>query len=166
MDSLIWILLPGCAAVASGILAWFVMQSRMEVALAAERERLASQREGLAEKRGELKGEKSAMESAVQSALRAAEEQAKRQALEGFLGELRVEQRHFTREDRLLMQNRKSLVLQERMYFRNLPLSDWIEHEITLDEGADPSRMIREMTVFDKGVVNITEGPRPMKALA
>jgi hypothetical protein len=56
MDSLIWVLLPGFAAVASGVLAWFVMQSRMEVALAAERERLASQREGLAEKRGELKG--------------------------------------------------------------------------------------------------------------
>ncbi len=166
MESLIWILLPGCAAVASGILAWFVMQSRMEVALAAERERLASQRENLAEKRGELKGEKSAMDTAVQSAMRAAEEQAKRQALEGFLGELRVEQRHFTREDRLLMQNRKALVLQERMYFRNIPLSDWIEHEITLDDGVDPSHMIREMTVFDKGVVNITEGPRPMKALA
>jgi len=71
-----------------------------------------------------------------------------------------VEQRHYTRENRMLMQNRKSLVLQERMYFRNIPLSDWIEHEITLDEGADVSRMVQDMTVFDKGVVSINELPR------
>jgi hypothetical protein len=44
------------------------------------------------------------------------------------MDELRVEQRHYTRENRMLTRNRKSLVLQERMYFRNLPLSDWIEH--------------------------------------
>jgi hypothetical protein len=63
------------------------------------------------------------------------------------------------------MQNRKSLVLQERMYFRGIPLSDWIEHEVALDDGADVSRVVRDMTVFDKGVVNITEAPR-RKALA
>jgi hypothetical protein len=60
----------------------------------------------------------------------------------------------------MLMHNRKSLVLQERMYFRNIPLSDWIEHEITLDDGADVDRLVLDMTVFDKGVVSISDVPR------
>ena len=165
MEALLWILLPGCAAVASGVLAWFVMQSRMDVALAEERERLADQREGLAETRGELRAEKAALGASLDTAMKAAEETARRQALEGFLAELRVEQRHYTRENRMLMQSRKSLVLQERMFFRGIPLSDWIEHEILLEEGADVERMIQDMTVFDKGVVSIADVPR-RKALA
>ena len=60
----------------------------------------------------------------------------------------------------MLLHNRKSLVMQERMYFRNIPLSDWIEHEIVLDDAADVDRMVQDMTVFDKGVVNIAEVPR------
>ena len=54
-----------------------------------------------------------------------------------------MEQRHYTRENRLLLQSRKSLVMQERMYFRNLPLSDWIEHEILLEDGADVDRLVQ-----------------------
>ena len=159
MEGLLWILLPGFVAVASGLLAWFVMQSRMEVALAQERE-------SLAQSRGAIEAERSALEAQLGTAIRAAEESAKRVALDNFLNELRVEQRHYTRENRMLLQNRKSLVIQERMYFRNIPLSDWIEHEITLDEGADVNRLLQDMTVFDKGVVSIEDLPRPRKALA
>jgi hypothetical protein len=165
MEPLLWILLPGFSAVASAVLAWFVMQSRMEVALAEERERLAEQRETLAERRGELKAEKAALETSLDTALKAAEEGARRQAFEGFLDELHVEQRHYTRENRMLLQNRTSLILQERMYFRNLPLSDWIEHEIMLDEGADVNRLVQDMTVFEKGVLSINDIPR-RKAIA
>ena len=166
MDAWLWILLPGFSAVASALLAWFVMQSRMEVKLAEERERLASQRENLAETRGELKAERAGLSTVMDSAMRAAEESAKRQALDNFMGELRVEQRHFTRADRLLTHSRQSLVLQERMYFRNIPLSDWIEHEMAIDDGMDVNRIVQDMTVFDKSVVSIAEGPRPLKALA
>ncbi len=165
MEALLWILLPGISAVASGLLAWFIMQSRMEVALAEEREHLSMQRETLAESRGELKAEKAALETSLDTALRAAVENARRESLENFLGELRVEQRHYTRENRMLMQNRKSLVLQERMFFRNIPLSDWIEHELLVEEGTDVDRLVQDMTVFDKGVVSIAEVPR-RKALA
>ncbi len=150
---MLWILLPGFTAVASGLLAWFIMQSRMEVALAQQRERLA-------ETRGALDAERTALESTLDISVRAAEATAKHEALEGFLGELRVEQRHYTKENRMLMQNRKSLVLQERMYFRNIPLSDWIEHEVTVDEGADVGRLVQDMTIFDKSVVSIAEAPR------
>ncbi|MCX6631574.1 MAG: hypothetical protein NTW28_28510 [Candidatus Solibacter sp.] len=159
MEALIWILLPGFTAVASGLLAWFIMQSRMEVAL-------AQQREHLAETRGALDAEKSALGASLDTALRAAEAVAKCEALEHFMDELRVEQRHYTRENRMLTHNRKSLVLQERMYFRNLPLSDWIEHEITVEEGADVGRLVQDMTIFDKGVVSIADGSRAKKQLA
>jgi len=153
MEALIWILLPGFTAVASGLLAWFIMQSRMEVALAQQRERLA-------ESRGALDAENHALGASLDTALRAAEAVAKREALENFMDELRVEQRHYTRENRMLMQSRKSLVLQERMYFRNIPLSDWIEHEITVEEGADVGRLVQDMTIFDKSVVSISDGQR------
>jgi len=158
MEALLWILLPGFVALASGLLAWFVMQSRMEVAL-------ADQRTELAEVRGALDAEKAAIQASMQARLMATEETVRRQALEGFLGELKVEQRHYTRENRLLLQNRKTLVLQERMFFRNIPLSDWIEHEVQLDEGVDVERMVQDMTIFDKSVVSIADIPR-RKALA
>jgi hypothetical protein len=158
MEALLWILLPGCVALASGLLAWFVMQSRMDVAL-------ADQRTELAEARGSLDAEKAAIQASLQATLHATEETVKRQALDAFLGDLKVEQRHYTRENRLLLQNRKSLVLQERMYFRNIPLSDWIEHEVHIDEGADVERLVQDMTIFDKSVVNIADIPR-RKALA
>src|ERR1039457_5493384 len=158
MEAVIWILLPGFTAVASGLLAWFIMQSRMEVALSLQRERLA-------ESRGALDAEKSALGASLDTALRAAEAVAKQEALEHFMDELRVEQRHYTRENRMLTKNRKTLVLQERMYFRTIPLSDWIEHEVTVDEGADVGRLVQDMTIFDKGVVSIADAA-PTKQLA
>ena len=159
MEALIWILLPGFTAVASGLLAWFIMQSRMEVALALQRERMA-------ETRGALDAEKSALGASLDTALRAAEAVAKHEALEHFMDELRVEQRHYTRENRTLTKNRKTLVLQERMYFRNIPLSDWVEHEVTVDEGADVGRLVQDMTIFDKGVVSIADAAPTKQLLA
>jgi len=160
MEAALWILLPGFVALASGLLAWFVMQSRMEV-------KLAEQRADIAEQRGALDAEKAAVQASMHMAVRAAEESARRQAFDNFLSELTVEQRHYTRENRMLLHNRRSLVLQERMYFRNIPLSDWIEHEIALDDGADIERLVQDMTIFDKSVVSIADIPRPpRKALA
>lgn len=159
METLLWILLPGFVALASGLLAWFIMQSRMEVKLAEQRERLAQDR-------GTLDAEKVALRVSLETALRAAEETARRESLDIFLSELKVERRHYTRENRLLMHNRKSLVLQERMYFRNIPLSDWIEHEVVMDESADVERMVQDMTIFDREVISISESPRPRRQLA
>ncbi|HUA63219.1 MAG TPA: hypothetical protein VML19_30975 [Verrucomicrobiae bacterium] len=160
MEAALWIFLPGFVALASGLLAWFIMQSRMEV-------KLAEQRADLAEQRGALDAEKAAVQASMHMAVRAAEESARRQAFDNFLSELTVEQRHYTRENRMLLHNRRSLVLQERMYFRNIPLSEWIEHEIALDDGADIERLVQDMTIFDKSVVSIADIPRPArKALA
>lgn len=154
MDALLWILLPGFVAVGSALLAWFIMQSRMEVAVARERE-------ALAEARGALEAQKKAMDDA----LRGAEEAAKRRALDEFLSEMRVEERHYVREHKLLFMNRKSLVMQERIFFRNIPLSNWIEHELLIEEGADIEKVARSLSIFEKDVPSIEEAPRPRKFL-
>jgi hypothetical protein len=153
MEGVLLVLLPGFVAVASGLLCWFIMQSRMDV-------KLAQQREILAEERGGLTAEKAAVRASLESAVKAAGESARREAFDNFLAELKVEQRHYTRENRLLMNSRKSLILQERMYFRNIPLSDWIEHEVVMDENTDVNRLVQDMTVFDKAVVSIADFPR------
>ncbi|HVN04922.1 MAG TPA: hypothetical protein VMT86_10920 [Bryobacteraceae bacterium] len=137
MDAILWILLPGFVAVGSGLLAFYVMQSRMEVALARERE-------AMAQARGALEAEKHSLEQA----LRGAKEAARREALDDFLGDVHVEQRHYVRDNKLLFQNRKALVLQERIFFRNIPLSNWIEHEIVLQEGEDVDKAARSLTSF------------------
>ena len=153
MDALIWILLPGFVAVGSGLLAYFVMQSRMDVAIAREREMVA-------ESRGALEEQKKSFEVS----LKGAEESARRQALDDFLADIRIEQRHYIRNNRLLFLHRKSLVLEERIFFRNLPLSNWISHEVVLDEGADVDSLARSLSAFDEGVLSIDQ-PRGWKAL-
>jgi len=159
MEVVMLVIFPGFVAVASGLLAWFIMQSRMEV-------KLAEQRADMAEARGALDAEKKAIQAALPLAVRAAEETVRRQSFDNFLNEISVEQRHYTRQRQIRMQTRKSLVLQERMYFRNIPLSDWIEHEIVVDDSADVERMVQDMTIFGKSVVNIADAPPPRKALA
>jgi len=159
MEAALWIGLPAFVALASGILSWFVMQSRMEVKLAEQRNQIAADK-------GAITAEREAMEAQLQTAMRAAQERAHREALDAFLSEMKVEQRHYTRENRTLTHTRKSLVLQERMYFRNIPLSDWIEHEIAVDDGADLDRLIQDMTVFERPMMSIANGGRQLKALA
>jgi len=134
MDTLFWIFLPAFAAVAAGLLAWF----NHAVAHGSGAGGAAG---AVGESRGALRAERTAMEGSLDNALRAAEEGARRQAFDNFLAELRVEQRHYTHENRMLTPARASLVLQERMFFRNIPLSDWIEHEIPLDDATDVNRL-------------------------
>jgi len=119
-----WVCLPFLVAAGSGLLAAFIMQARMEVALATQRESLAETRALLASQR-----------RAAEEQVRAAEESTRRKALDEFLSEIRIEERHYIRESKSLLLNQRSLVLQERIFFRNLPLSDWVEHEFSLSEG-------------------------------
>src|SRR2546427_10109886 len=96
MEAFLWILLPGFVALTSGLLAWFVMQSRMDVRLAEERERVAMER-------GTWEAEKAGHRASFEVALRAAQETAKREAFDKFLSQLTVEQRHYTRQNRMLL---------------------------------------------------------------
>jgi hypothetical protein len=124
MDAILWILLPILVAAGSAILSFYIMQSRMEVAIAKERE-------GTAAVTAQLR----ALEQGMPDKIRAAEESAARKAFDQFLMDFRVEERRYLRESRSYLMNRKAIVLQERLYFRNIPLSNWVEHEMPLDEG-------------------------------
>ena len=139
LDSMLWVLLPLLIATGSTLLSFYVMQARMEVALAKEREVLA-------EARAEVKTQKSIVEERV----RAAQEETRRKALDDFMHDFRVEERHYFREKELDNSRTKSMVLQERLYFRNIPLSSWVEHEMLVDEthAEDLQRLAKGVSLF------------------
>jgi hypothetical protein len=130
LDAFLWMFLPVFVAGGSALLSFYVMQARMEVALARERE-------SLAEARATISSQKITMEERI----KAAEEATKRQAMEEFMQEFRVEERSYVRESKSLSASRKSMVMQERLFFRNIPLSNWIEREMVLEEGQDLDRL-------------------------
>lgn len=137
MEAVLWLLLPVITATGSGLLAFLVMQARLEVAIAKERE-------ALAEAQAAIRSQDKVMEEK----LRALEEETRRRALDEFLADIRVEERHYVKESRSLFLNQKSMVLQERLYFRNIPLSDWVSHEFTIEEGGDIRALAKACSVF------------------
>lgn len=140
MDAMLWMFLPVFTAAGSALLAFFIMQARLEVAVAKERE-------ALAEAQATIKSTHQIMEEKVKSA----EEVAQRRSFDGFLADIRVEERHYIKESKSLFMNKKSMVLQERLFFRNLPLSDWINHELTVEESSDLNKLARACSVFSSG---------------
>ena len=141
------------AAVGSGVITYFVTTLRAQRA-AAERAR------ALAEALSALENEKARF---AQTA-RAIEENAKRQALDDFLADLRVEERRYVRQHKLLFAHKKSLVLQERIFFRNVPISSWVEHEVPVEEGADLDALAKTLSVFDaiESGSSIAQGTRAL----
>jgi hypothetical protein len=138
IDALLWILLPVLIAAGSALLSFYIMQARMEVAVAKEREVLA-------EARAEIRTQKNTMEERV----KATEQEARRRALDEFMQDFRVEERHYFRENKSLEARQKSMVLQERLYFRNIPLSSWVEHEMVVEqENADPQHIAKGLSIF------------------
>ncbi len=136
---MIWFFALGSSfcAMSAAMLVYFVMQSRHDV-------QLAQQRESLAEARATLEAQKQSLAGMMKSV----EETTKRTALDQFLSEIRVEERHYLRENKMLFVSRKSVVVRERIFFRNLPLSSWVEHEIPYEEGADIEKLARTAAVF------------------
>ena len=129
--------LPLCTAAGSALLAFYIMQARMEVALSQERE-------ALIEARATLKGQ----DKQVEARVKAVEEETRRRSMDDFLADFRVEERHYMRESKSLFLNKKSMVMQERLYFRNLPLSNWVEHELTVEEGGDIQNLAKACSIF------------------
>lgn len=121
----------------SGGIVYFVMHSHMQVALAKQREELAVARASL-----------EARKEALEDSLKNVEESARRKALDEFLADIRVEERHYTREHKVLFMTRKMLVQQERIFFRNIPLSNWVEQELPIEEGVDAEKMAQTASIF------------------
>lgn len=137
MDAFLWILLPVLVAAGSAILSFYLMQAKLEVAIAKERENLAAARAQI-----------QAHEQGLQDKIKAAEETAQRKAFDQFLMDFRVEERHYMRETKSHFLTRKSMVMQERLYFRNIPLSNWVEHEMPIEEGSESRLNAGEASVF------------------
>ena len=123
MAILLWIFVPGFTAGGAALLICFMMRCRMDEAIAHERGALAELQSALIVQRQRL-----------ESAITDARAEAKRAAFDEFLNDFRVEQRQYVRKSRLFFMSKQTLVLRERVLFRNLPLSNWVEHTVTLEE--------------------------------
>jgi hypothetical protein len=133
MEAFLWMFLPLFVAGGSALLSYFIMQARMEVALAKERE-------SLAEARAMISSHKVTLDERV----KATEEACKRQALDDFMHDIRVEERSYIRETKSLHALKKTMVMQERIFFRNIPLSNWIEREMLIEDGQDTRQLAGE----------------------
>jgi len=123
MAILTWIFVLVFAAGGAALLIWFMMRCRIVEAVARERGALAEMQSALVVQRETLQG-----------AIHDARAEAKRAAFDEFLGDFRVEQRQHVRKSRMFFMSKQTLVLRERILFRNLPLSDWVEQTSTLEE--------------------------------
>lgn len=117
------------------MLAYYIMQARMEVALSKERE-------SLAEARATIESHKVTMEERI----RATEEAAHRAALDELMHDIRVEERSYVRDSNTPDGARRTMVMQERVFFRNMPMSGWSEREMVLEEGPANSLSARTET--------------------
>ncbi len=156
-DAVLWLLLPVFIAAGSALLAYYVMSAKLEVAVSRERE-------DLAEARAETRTAKSTMEERI----KATEQEARRKALDEFMQDFRVEERHYFRENRSESMQKRLMVLQERLYFRNLPLSNWVEHEMVVEEShgdlqrGDVQRLAQTSSIFTtRQVPQEQDAPRP-----
>lgn len=154
MDPIWWVVLSVFSASLSGGLVYFVMRSSTDVLLARQREKLAAANAALGAQR-----------EAMADSVKSAQETARREAMDGFLADIRIEERHYIREHKALFLTRKSVVRQERIFFRNLPLSNWIEQEMPFEEGADIDELARTMAVFAPETLLGGADPVPRKLL-
>jgi hypothetical protein len=123
-EALVWFFLPLLVAIGSAFVAHRVTHAHMETAMEKERTYLA-------EARAEMEAHQSVAEERVKSA----EESTRRATLEEVMRDIRIEERHFMRETNGPNGSRRTMVMQERVFFRNLPMSNWTERELVLAEG-------------------------------
>ena len=105
-----WVILPILVAVGAAYLVWLLMQARIQV-LTAHYQTAVAQVEGDCSQR--------------------------RPALEELLAELRMERRRFVRRVPGPAGNETTLITQERLYLRNIPLTSWMEEVLVLGDGEE-----------------------------
>ncbi len=65
----------------------------------------------------------------------------------------------------MLFAHKKSLILQERIFFRNIPISSWVDHDIPVEEGADLDALAKTLSVFNNAVEAGITGPQNARRL-
>jgi hypothetical protein len=109
-DLIFWLALPGLVAVGSAALVWMLMQARMQLLAAKYQAALA-------------KVEKESTQS--------------RPGLDELLSELRVERRRFVRKIASTRGCETTILTLERLYLRQMPLTGWMQEEISLGGGEE-----------------------------
>ncbi len=142
-EAFLWMFLPVFVAAGSALLSFYIMQARMEVAISKERETLA-------EARATINSQKITMDERI----KATEEATKRIAMDEFMQDIRIEERSYVRENKSLNSSKRSMVMQERLFFRNIPLSNWIEHEMVVEEGNNLDQLPAPESVFATPALN------------
>jgi hypothetical protein len=56
--------------------------------------------------------------------------------------------------------------MQERLFFRNIPLSNWIEHEMIVEEGKDLDQLPKESVFATSTITTTTIASPPASAAA
>ena len=152
MGAFLFVLWSAVCVLGTGGLVYYIMRSRMEV-------RLSRQREDLAVQRAVIETKTEAMEDRILGV----EQVARSKAVDEVLKDLRIEERHYVRTQKALFVKRKSVIRQERMFFRNIPLTNWVEQEMPVEEGADVDALMQSMAIFNAELMS-PENPlsRPM----
>ncbi|MDZ4797722.1 MAG: hypothetical protein SGI92_06135 [Bryobacteraceae bacterium] len=117
MDPILFFVLPAAVATGSAMICYVLMQARMDVAVEKERT-----------ERAHIQARLEMVEEMMPERLKAVTETAQRRAFDQLMQGFRVEERRYIRE--AAETDGPAMVLQERLYYRNMPLSNWIEHEL------------------------------------
>ncbi|HUI81690.1 MAG TPA: hypothetical protein VLY24_27390 [Bryobacteraceae bacterium] len=119
MELILWLLLPFMVAVGTASLVWTVMQARIRVISANCQAEIAKVESDCA---------------------------ARRPGVEELLSELRFERNRFLRRVPGPHGSYQATVItQERIYFREIPLTGWIQDELQLGDGEELVPINREL---------------------
>jgi len=105
-----WVVLPVLAALGAAYLVWLLMQARIQVLTAHYQTAVAK-----------VQGDCS----------------SHRPPLDELLAELRMERRRFVRRVPGPAGEETTLITQERLYLRNIPLTSWMEEVLVLGNGEE-----------------------------
>ena len=103
-----WFILPGAVALGASYLVWLLMQARIQVLTANFQAALAKLESNCTDRRP---------------------------GADEILADLRFERHRFLRRIPSPEGYEASVITQERIYFRNIPLTGWMEEEVPLGEG-------------------------------
>ena len=102
-----WLILPGLVALGASYLVWLLMQARIQVLTAR-------------------------FQAAVAKESNCTD---RRPGVDELLADIRFERHRFLRRIPSTDGYETSVITQERIYFRNIPLTGWMEEELALGEG-------------------------------
>ena len=143
MSTALWIAFQVLIAVSSALLAVFLWERRFAAELPAECEALRESRLVLEAQQGSYEAGRQFIRKRPQQAFLC-------------LGEVAVRQRHSFRDG---PGGLRYLVLHERITFRNIALSHWLEQEVSLEVGDDVEQLAKAVSIFSSGVLSIDASP-------